>query len=310
MASHKIPLTGLTDVDKDPVVNPRGDLELWRRIQAHEFDKADVEFPFSMRLAEENGWTDDFAQHAIREYRRFVFLACIADHEVTPSDEVDQVWHLHLAYTRDYWERFCGEVLRRPLHHRPTEGGIAEQSRYEANYLQTLALYQETFAEPPPLEFWPPAQIRFDPKASFTRVNKGIFTISPQTSKRERILRRLTGIAAGVFALAIMAGVYDDRLAILTFIAFGAFILVALAKDWMSPTPPRIAWNKRLVEVRRPQHGYWVRFTMIYGTTTGAASLTISPLIVTSFASERDSGEGGGGGGCGGGGCGGGCGGC
>lgn len=306
MASHQLPLTGFTGFAEDPVTNPRGDLELWRRIQAHEFDKADVELPFSMRLAEENGWTDDFTQHAIREYRRFVFLACIADHEVTPSDEVDQVWHLHLAYTQDYWDRFCGEVLRRPLHHRPSEGGISEQIRYEANYLQTLALYQDTFAEPPPPEFWPPAQIRFDPNASFTRVNKGIFAISPKTSKRELILGRLTGIAGGGFVLALVASAYDHRLTVLSFILFGILILIALANDWMSPAPPRIAWNRRLVEVRRPQHGYWVHFTMIYGTAAGATSLTISPLIVTSFAFERDSGGGGGGGG----GCGGGCGGC
>ncbi len=41
------------------------------------------------------------------EYRRFAFLAATAGHPVTPSDAVDQAWHLHLTYSRDYWDRFC-----------------------------------------------------------------------------------------------------------------------------------------------------------------------------------------------------------
>src|SRR5688572_11688538 len=97
------------------------DAELWARIQAHQFDKPGVEMPFTRRLAEENGWPESFALEVIEEYRRFVYLACTAGEEVTPSDEVDQVWHLHLAYSRDYWDEFCGKVLRRPLHHGPTE---------------------------------------------------------------------------------------------------------------------------------------------------------------------------------------------
>jgi hypothetical protein len=41
-----------------------------------------------------NGWSRPFALRAIEEYRKFVFLALVADHQVTPSDQVDQVWHL------------------------------------------------------------------------------------------------------------------------------------------------------------------------------------------------------------------------
>ncbi|MEK6230809.1 MAG: hypothetical protein N2A42_03075 [Luteolibacter sp.] len=33
------------------------------------------------------------------EYKRFVALAMLAGHPVTPSEEVDQAWHLHLVYT-------------------------------------------------------------------------------------------------------------------------------------------------------------------------------------------------------------------
>ncbi|MEZ6192343.1 MAG: hypothetical protein R3C45_13785 [Phycisphaerales bacterium] len=50
----------------------------------------------------------------VNEYRRFCYLAIAAGHTVTPSDEVDQAWHLHLLYTRDYWEDFCPNVLGTP----------------------------------------------------------------------------------------------------------------------------------------------------------------------------------------------------
>ena len=102
---------------------PKLEVELWQRIAAFEFDPVDAALPFSRRLARDNGWSDAFAQRAVEEYRRFVFLAMVAGHPVTPSDEVDQVWHLHLCYTRSYWEDLCGEVLPRPLHHGPTRGG-------------------------------------------------------------------------------------------------------------------------------------------------------------------------------------------
>jgi hypothetical protein len=47
-------------------------------------------FPFSKRLARENGWTTAHARRVIEEYKRFVFLARHAGHAVTPSDAVDQ----------------------------------------------------------------------------------------------------------------------------------------------------------------------------------------------------------------------------
>src|SRR5947199_354356 len=78
------------------------------------------------------------AARAIEEYRRFAFLAVAAGHPVSPSDAVDQVWHLHLLYTRSYWVQFCGEVLGKPLHHEPSTGGGGEAAKFDAWYGQTL----------------------------------------------------------------------------------------------------------------------------------------------------------------------------
>ena len=67
---------------------------LLERIMAFPLDESGVDLPFSHRLARENSWTDEFAARVIREYKRFVYLAMTANHPVTPSDAVDQAWHL------------------------------------------------------------------------------------------------------------------------------------------------------------------------------------------------------------------------
>jgi hypothetical protein len=116
---------------------------------------------FVHRLARENDWTVPYAERVIDEYRRFLFLAATSGHAVTPSDEVDQAWHLHLAYSRHYWEILCGEILKRPLHHGPTLGGASEGSRYREQYQRTLEAYQLAFGGEPPADIWPDTDRRF-----------------------------------------------------------------------------------------------------------------------------------------------------
>lgn len=140
---------------------PLTDTLLWARINAWHPDKAGVSLSFSRRLANENGWTRRYALRATEEYKRFAYLACVAAHPVTPSEAVDQVWHLHLIYTRSYWDEFCGQVLRRSLHHSPTEGGIMEARKYYAQYERTLEAYIREFGEEAPADIWPPAPKRF-----------------------------------------------------------------------------------------------------------------------------------------------------
>jgi hypothetical protein len=139
---------------------------VWLSLSHYTFGPADAALPFARRLARENGWSAAHAERVIEEYRRFCFLAVTAGHEVTPSDAVDQAWHLHLTYTRDYWERFCPDVLGRALHHGPTAGGGAEQARYFEQYAETLKSYERAFGVPP-ADIWPDAARRLieDPKA-------------------------------------------------------------------------------------------------------------------------------------------------
>lgn len=143
------------------------DHPLWLVLAQYRVGPNDAAFSFEARLARENGWTAGHAGRVMGEYRRFLFLAAAAGHPVTPPDAVDQAWHLHLTYSRDYWDRLCGKVLGQPLHHGPTAGGDREQHRYFAQYADTLASYERWFGAPPPAAIWPSAHRRLlvDPRA-------------------------------------------------------------------------------------------------------------------------------------------------
>ena len=135
--------------------------ELRARIQAFRLDEPGSVFPFSARLARENGWTREHALRVSEEYRRFVYLAMTVGHTVTPSVAVDEAWHLHLTYTRSYWDELCGKVLGRPLHHDPTRGGGVEGARFLDAYTRTLQSYREAFGAAPPRDIWPSPAERF-----------------------------------------------------------------------------------------------------------------------------------------------------
>lgn len=135
--------------------------DLWERISNFSLDDSKSAYSFSTRLARENGWSYIYTQRVIAEYKKFVFLAMVAGHSVTPSITVDEVWHLHLCYTKSYWDNLCGEILKHPLHHNPTKGGTEEQSKFYNQYNKTLESYEKFFAKKPPQDIWPPAKERF-----------------------------------------------------------------------------------------------------------------------------------------------------
>ena len=154
--------------------------ELYKLLQEFDIDGGEVALTFGARLARENSWSVPFAERVVAEYKRFVYLAMTAEHMVTPSVAVDEAWHLHLTYTKSYWERMCSEVLGRPLHHNPAEGGKSEQNKFLDLYNRTLETYRVTFGEEPPADIWPVADIRFAAKEQPMKVVPGDFWMIPK----------------------------------------------------------------------------------------------------------------------------------
>lgn len=122
------------------------------------------EFPvsFHKRLCRENSWSPAQGRAVIEEYRRFLYLAMVSPQPVTPSEAVDQAWHLHLIHTRSYWEDLCQNTLPRPLHHGPTVGGRQEDEKFESWYERTKAFYEEELKQVPPAAIWPASEVRFN----------------------------------------------------------------------------------------------------------------------------------------------------
>ena len=199
---------------------------LFDRLVSFRIDPPGVALSFAQRLARENGWSLALAQRAIAEYFRFVWLAMRAGHPVTPSPVVDEVWHLHLCYTRSYWDELCGQVLQRPLHHGPTLGGAAEDAKYVDWYARTLASYREHFGEPP-ADVWPAPSERFR-----GGIPRKVDARSHWVVSKARV-RSLLGRGARALALAALllltVGCVDlsnpDSVAALGFTLVGAFFL-------------------------------------------------------------------------------------
>jgi hypothetical protein len=225
------------------------ELTIWTRLSVLDFDAADSAFPFSARLARDNGWSPDFAAKAIDEYRRFCFLAVHAGHPVTPSDEVDQVWHLHLTYSRHYWHALCRDTLARPLHHGPTEGGSAEARKFHGWYEATLASYRRYFGEPPK-DAWPAANERFDESNDFVRVNRrDVVTLERTTLERGALVSLAGGsVLAVAHAVAQADGAVEGASEIGFVVALAAaliiaFVVIAVARN--RRRKPRGASGKR-----------------------------------------------------------------
>jgi hypothetical protein len=181
---------------------------LWQAISDFELDEPDAPFPFTARLARDHLWTEDHAARVVREYRCFLYLAAISDEMVTPSPDVDEAWHLHLAYTKSYWERLCRDILGRPLHHEPTEGGAEQRGHFMTCYQRTLDLYREVFGPIAPSDIWPDTDARFEPNETYLTLQMRDYWIarrlwSPQVG---RLISgaAIVAVASGAAAAAML----------------------------------------------------------------------------------------------------------
>jgi hypothetical protein len=154
--------------------------QLLDRVNGFSLDEQSAALPFSSRLAREHGWTLVYAARVGDEYKRFMMLAVAAGHPVTPSEEVDAAWHLHLLYTRNYWHVWCRDVLGKEIHHDPTQGGHQEGDKFHDWYEKTLQSYRQHFGEEPPSDIWPDVNKRFAAPASQQWVARNTHLILPR----------------------------------------------------------------------------------------------------------------------------------
>jgi uncharacterized protein (TIGR04222 family) len=129
---------------------------LWSAIQQFPLNDPIAEITFSRKLSAKQNWSPSYTEQVIEEYRKFLFLCCISPNGASPSQAVDEAWHLHLTYTVSYWTDLCKNTLNKDIHHHPSRGGDEEDHKHHDWYAETLELYQSVFGSPPPIEIWPP----------------------------------------------------------------------------------------------------------------------------------------------------------
>jgi uncharacterized protein (TIGR04222 family) len=176
--------------------------DLYQRLQAFELDDPTHEFGFTRHLMKSQGWTLTYAQRAITEYKKFAFLTVVANHQVVPSDQVDQVWHAHVLLTRSYWEEFCPKILEKPLHHHPARGGRAERAEFHDLYAQTIASYQQFFGCPP-TDIWSPSDVRFGAELKMQRVSLSDHWVIPKRFPRLKFPKRSNIVTQSLILITI-----------------------------------------------------------------------------------------------------------
>lgn len=225
-----------------PRADTNGDMShqqdhLWQTLSAFEFDAADSPLTFTKRLARENSWSLEFARQVVEEYRRFLYLTQRAGHPVTPSDEVDQAWHLHLVYTRSYWDDLCQKVLGKPLHHGPTRGGQPEDDKYWLWYEKTRQSYHRLFETEPPADIWPDPEVRFSTQARWTRINRATVWLLPKQRVLHTAAACLALLLTGVTLIACQSGTdggFDSA-----FIVIGAVAAMIAFISWLTNRHPQ-----------------------------------------------------------------------
>jgi hypothetical protein len=103
-----------------------------------------------LRDSEEGpGWSEEEADAAEQEYRRFLALKlAYPDREIVPNKIVDQFWHQHILDTRQYAED-CDQVFGQFLHHFPYFGmrDEADAQDLKSAFEETCRLYRQHFGE-------------------------------------------------------------------------------------------------------------------------------------------------------------------
>lgn len=124
---------------------------------------------FWKKLLEENAWSLTFAKGAFTEYKKFIWLTQVSDRRLVPSTVIDNVWHLHMTFTKSYWHDLCRDILHRELHHTPSANDAAAKTKNYDDYCNTLKLYKQEFGASPPEQYWPRAK-----KTKYNAIKVGV----------------------------------------------------------------------------------------------------------------------------------------
>ncbi len=101
------------------------------------------------KLSDRQKWTPEESKEAVRRYKNFLLLLCkYPDKTLAPAPDIDEAWHAHILFTREYF-RDCEQIFGGYLHHSPSQNSSPEEKRVmEEAQSRTSDLYMQEFKEP------------------------------------------------------------------------------------------------------------------------------------------------------------------
>lgn len=92
------------------------------------------------------GWSDSYKLNVIKEYEKFLCLRS-SNNKLSPSNDVDIVWHQHILNTKHYRE-YCNAKFGFFIDHDPTDA--FDQDAKKIRLANTFNEYKTKFGEPHP----------------------------------------------------------------------------------------------------------------------------------------------------------------
>lgn len=93
------------------------------------------------------------AMRGVSEVVKFLYLCSTGSSALTPSNQVDQIWHQLILFTRAYG-RLCKDHFGEFIHHQPSDDREQDRNQYQF----TLLRYRQTFGVPH-TDYWTDAGI-------------------------------------------------------------------------------------------------------------------------------------------------------
>lgn len=92
-------------------------------------------------------WQREDVVQCLQRYKNFLWLHKLYPNiSLVPTKEIDECWHNHILYTKRY-SHDCEQLFGHYFHHIPAQPGESD-TELASNYMQTKALYLETFHHP------------------------------------------------------------------------------------------------------------------------------------------------------------------
>lgn len=124
---------------------------LWLKLNLMNADGLQAFAPLVDTMQKQLGQNAGMAQRVIEEYRKFLFLAMRAGHQVIPPGPVNDAWMMHLQNAQNYWENLGSMIAERPI----AQGLDASQfSSMADTWKMTLESYEKIFGMKPPMDIW------------------------------------------------------------------------------------------------------------------------------------------------------------